>query len=79
MHRLHDACDASLTYSSLIRRIRELSAMAPFVAHVVGTWADTQASLSRALNVDRTASSTNSSFKNSQQILAKDFLMNQLF
>lgn len=43
MHRLRAACDASLSYSSLIRRIREFATMTPFLAHVVGTKAEQQA------------------------------------
>lgn len=43
MHRLRAACDASLTYSSLIRRIREFSTMTSFFAHVIGTKAQEQA------------------------------------
>ena len=43
MHRLRAACDASLTYSSLIRRIREFSTMTSFFAHLVGTKAEEQA------------------------------------
>jgi len=43
MHRLRAACDASLSYSSLIRRIREFSTMTSFFAHVVGIKAEQQA------------------------------------
>ena len=43
MHRLRAACDVSLSYSSLIRRIREFPTMTSFFAHVVGIKADQQA------------------------------------
>jgi hypothetical protein len=37
MHRLRKACDASLTFGSLVRRVMEYQTMTPFFAHVVGT------------------------------------------
>jgi len=43
MHRLRAACDASLSYASLVRRIREHQTMTSFFAHAVGTKAHEQA------------------------------------
>lgn len=37
MHRLRKACDASLTFPALVRRISEYQTMTAFFAHVVGT------------------------------------------
>jgi hypothetical protein len=37
MHRLRKACDTSLTFSTLVRRLTEYQTMTPFFAHVVGT------------------------------------------
>jgi hypothetical protein len=42
MHRLRAACDASLGYASLVRRIREQQTMTSFFAHAVGTKAHEQ-------------------------------------
>jgi hypothetical protein len=37
MHRLRKACDSSLTFGALVRRVTEYQTMTPFFAHVVGT------------------------------------------
>ncbi len=36
MHRMRSACDASLTYPALVKRIEEYQTMTAFFAHVVG-------------------------------------------
>lgn len=37
MHRIRKACDASLTFPSLVRHLSDMQTMTPFFAHVVGT------------------------------------------
>jgi len=37
MHRLRRACDSSLTFPALVRRLTEYQTMTPFFAHAVGT------------------------------------------
>jgi hypothetical protein len=42
MHRLRNACDVSLMFPQLVRRIAEYQTLTPFFAHVVGTEPDQQ-------------------------------------
>lgn len=42
MHRLRKACDSSLSFPQLVRRICEYQTLTPFFAHVVGTEPDQQ-------------------------------------
>lgn len=42
MHHLRAACDASLSFDSLVRKIRKQQTLTPFFAHVVGTQPEQQ-------------------------------------
>lgn len=53
MHRLRKACDSSLTYGSLVRRVMEYQTMTPFFAHVIGTKPEEQVVIEGAADTFR--------------------------